>query len=242
MRQSSCARRRLETFGDGSRLAPVGSPGRREVTVDGAKVYYVAGNRVFWSSCLPNGTVLRVTSSCDGVTATTRSCVSKNAVVETADSGSGHVRSPAASAPGEREVRHGGRRRSIHLARSARHRRGMSRRAHRRAWMTPVAVSICAYGAVEVRAVRLRPGTFRAPAASTQRRVGKIGHIYRHFPLHFPPHFPPFPPSSRGENFPLSRSYPARQVAAAAADFTSKLPSLTTTRSRVREIFSRTAV
>ena len=51
---------------------------------------------------------------------------------------------------GEREVRHGGRRRPIHLARSARHRRGMPGRVHRRARMTPVSVIIRAFGSVEV--------------------------------------------------------------------------------------------
>ena len=53
---------------------------------------------------------------------------------------------------GERGVRRGGRRRAIHLARSARHRRDMPRRVHRRARMTPVSGNIRAFGAVEVRA------------------------------------------------------------------------------------------
>jgi len=96
----------------------------------------------------------------------------------------GTFRTPEASGPGERKVRHGRQRRPIQLARSARHRRDMPWRVHRRPRMNHVRVNIRAFGAVEVHALRaflsgcvLDAPTFHSRHPRDSRRAQSLKHF-----------------------------------------------------------------
>ena len=68
--------------------------------------------------------------------------------------------------------------------------------------MKPVAVIIRAYGAVEVRAVRFRPGTFSGAGGEHAAASWKNRAYLPSFSPPFPPSFPPFSPLFEGGKFP----------------------------------------